>query len=604
MSSTLIELGNNVVIPYTNVRHVSKGGDNASADGSLQKPYATIGAATDSITDASGSKIYAIQIDAGAYVEDSLTLKPWILYAGIAADQNAVSISRTDLTRIPSVTTVGTYFLSSLRFETGFDLYSSANGSRLWANNIRFDGKFHSSLITCVADVSDSLAGKYLTFDGPLINWYIWFATNNGATGSDPNLPGRTGYKLSIATDATAEDNAASLIDFFSGSTQLTHLAGDFAYDFTASVDADQVPLLGNNAYLQSVGAGNSGFTVATSVPGVGSRIGTSSGTFVAVMRNCTTGNTDATLSSLLLERNTATTLFECNIGSSLLLKGPPSGTAGNVSPIRCRIQSTRMIDRVQVLAGAIGTLFDLGLGVQASGSNGGNPTIQIPYDSRNSFTRTSGVGLTSGSAILTGLSAKLSEGNPVIGDGIPANAYVIDSRDLAGTDTRISANATKTITTTIGVRTSVYIRAGASPTQVGFGGTAQQNALSGMPYSPATSGNWNVAPSQVRHALDQLASRLLTKESYTVQAGDIISGYVDLANKYKANSVQAHYRPDAAPTTFVEGDEGIEYTLSTYTDANGVTKTRLTFAGEWATNLLEDDVIKIIGTTESDAVN
>jgi hypothetical protein len=240
--------------------------------------------------------------------------------------------------------------------------------------------------------------------------------------------------------------------------------------------------------------------------------------------------------------------------------------------------------------------------GVTVSGTSGGNPQTQMPFDTRNTFAQATGVSMVSGTNVLTGLGFKIPEGNHVIGDGIPANTTVLNSRDLAGNDTRISANATKTQTTTISYR-FVLFHSGALPTQVGFGGSSQAEALSGVPYTPVTSGNWNVVPTQVRHALDQLGSRLLFKESYTLLAGDIVSGFANLLNKYKAGSIQVWIRPAAAPTTFIFGDEGTEYTMSTYVDANGITKSRLTLAGAW-TSRLAGDVIKIHGTIESDELN
>jgi hypothetical protein len=77
---TWAEVPTSVGIAQTKV--VSKGGNDATGDGTLTKPYATIAAAMASITDATPSKRYAIKVEAGAYTEGALTLKPNVFVIG------------------------------------------------------------------------------------------------------------------------------------------------------------------------------------------------------------------------------------------------------------------------------------------------------------------------------------------------------------------------------------------------------------------------------------------------------------------------------------------------------------------------------------------
>lgn len=70
------------IVSVAQTRYVTKGGDDATGDGSLTQPFATIAAALASITDASPTKRYAIKIEAGAYTEGNLLLKANVFVSG------------------------------------------------------------------------------------------------------------------------------------------------------------------------------------------------------------------------------------------------------------------------------------------------------------------------------------------------------------------------------------------------------------------------------------------------------------------------------------------------------------------------------------------
>ncbi len=60
--------------------------------------------------------------------------------------------------------------------------------------------------ITTVADLSNSLNGAYWFLNTPLEQFYIWYDTG---TGVNPNIAGREGIRVSIATDDVANDVAS-----------------------------------------------------------------------------------------------------------------------------------------------------------------------------------------------------------------------------------------------------------------------------------------------------------------------------------------------------------------------------------------------------------
>lgn len=58
--------------------------------------------------------------------------------------------------------------------------------------------------VTAVADVADSLAGRYFLVSKPGVQYYVWYKTGAGTIGTDPAIAGRTGVQVNIATGATA----------------------------------------------------------------------------------------------------------------------------------------------------------------------------------------------------------------------------------------------------------------------------------------------------------------------------------------------------------------------------------------------------------------
>lgn len=71
-----------VATSFTGVRYVAKNGSDITGDGSLNKPYLTVKAAMDSITDATNLKRYALMVMPGRYSETGLTMKPNVFIIG------------------------------------------------------------------------------------------------------------------------------------------------------------------------------------------------------------------------------------------------------------------------------------------------------------------------------------------------------------------------------------------------------------------------------------------------------------------------------------------------------------------------------------------
>jgi hypothetical protein len=112
--------------------------------------------------------------------------------------------------------------------------------------------------ITCVADVAGSLRGKYFLIASPTVQYYVWFEVSG--TGTDPQVPGRTGIKVTITDDAINSVVATAV---------QTALEAHAA--FAATVLSEVVTCTNSDTGTVSykINAGNSGFTVVCTTDGV-----------------------------------------------------------------------------------------------------------------------------------------------------------------------------------------------------------------------------------------------------------------------------------------------------------------------------------------------
>lgn len=88
--------------------YVSKGGNDASGDGSIYRPYLTISKALTSITDASTTKRYQIIVGTGRFDESDIVLKPWIWLIGAQRTATRITSASTNIT-LSTAFTSGNY---------------------------------------------------------------------------------------------------------------------------------------------------------------------------------------------------------------------------------------------------------------------------------------------------------------------------------------------------------------------------------------------------------------------------------------------------------------------------------------------------------------
>ena len=124
------------------------------------------------------------------------------------------------------------------------------------------------STVTCVADVSNSLDGKYFTFkSGANLPFYAWINTSGGSA-TDP-APGGTGITVNVTTGDTAAAVATAVA---------SAINADAAFNATSSGAVVTI----TNAVAggaDDIDEGDSGFTVAVTQQGNGAVTGWGSST-------------------------------------------------------------------------------------------------------------------------------------------------------------------------------------------------------------------------------------------------------------------------------------------------------------------------------------
>lgn len=113
---------------------VNLGGNDTTGDGSMSNPFASVGHAMASITDAGQHKLYTLLLGAGDYVETALALKPWVVVIGQHAASTSISVTGgTQMITLDASfafgTTRGALILLSLADGTGLHFDLTATGS-------------------------------------------------------------------------------------------------------------------------------------------------------------------------------------------------------------------------------------------------------------------------------------------------------------------------------------------------------------------------------------------------------------------------------------------------------------------------------------------
>jgi len=115
--------------------------------------------------------------------------------------------------------------------------------------------------VTTVADVANSLSGKYFLISSTSKDYYVWF--NTGASG-DPAIDERTGIEVKISTNASAVQVAQALYNKLS----------TYLFDFIVEIASNLVTIRNlESGYCQEAEHGNSGFIVDTIVSGTGEAV-------------------------------------------------------------------------------------------------------------------------------------------------------------------------------------------------------------------------------------------------------------------------------------------------------------------------------------------
>jgi len=121
-------------------------------------------------------------------------------------------------------------------------------------------GRQEVTTVQTVADVADSLNGKYFTLNTPSKSFYVWYKTSGGAN-SDPAPAGKTGIKVLVDTGETANNVAAK--------TNTT--LASYIDDFSTGISTNTVTVTNlEYGYATDAAANTSGFTVTVTTQGRG----------------------------------------------------------------------------------------------------------------------------------------------------------------------------------------------------------------------------------------------------------------------------------------------------------------------------------------------
>lgn len=170
-------------------------------------------------------------------------------------------------------------------------------------------GTAQVSTITTVADASGSLEGVYWTINSAkdLTQYYVWY--NVTGVGVNPNISGKTGIQVNIATNDSANTVASKTAAAITA----------FTTDFTNSVSSNVITIT-NNAVGPSaaVSGGTSGFT-ATDVVGISPNIITS-----------VASTTGINIGSLITGTGIPSNTFVTNVGIGTITISNPATASGS----------------------------------------------------------------------------------------------------------------------------------------------------------------------------------------------------------------------------------------------------------------------------------
>lgn len=191
--------------------------------------------------------------------------------------------------------------------------------------------------ITCVADSGGSLNNTYFLYSTPLVDYYFWF--NVSGAGTDPNIGGRAGVMIAIASGETADNVAAAL-----------QAAMDGESDITATVLSDVVTAINDDdgSVDDAIEGGQAtGFTFNTTTQGVteviggevnitvtaddaGSETNTDAADTLTLVSAITNVDSTATVVATVTEGEDAETTENFELRASDIIQNPPLGGSVN----------------------------------------------------------------------------------------------------------------------------------------------------------------------------------------------------------------------------------------------------------------------------------
>lgn len=578
-------------------------GSDVTGNGSFSKPFAGVEVAMAATT--TGTWVIYILSGADITVSSSFILKPDVWLIALSAER--MGISRSDSKEIPNAGTVGRYSYTNINFSSGLRT-TAPSSSQVHLDNCSIGSVRHVYQVAAVADVSSSLAGKYFLIDTPLMNYYHYYTV--GGIGVDPAVASRK----RLVTDLVANDSAATVATKTNTSLGTSLQIRQHTNDFTITTSGAPSgsfrisPFIGVETNI-AVTDFDTGFTVSTTTQGSGLQIlgiSIASRPLIQIDRS--------SIGSMFVKFGTGS-VSQSTVTNLMVDGGPSAGGAASITYNDVIHTTTQLKGNSNIIKSGVRqqgspTLANMRvIGPAISGA----PFISLDDAHLYGIQRTL-CSTTTGSSVITipagqKTSNAWAVGNAITGPQIPANSFVGESQDLTTTQVRLvdlngtAVNATQT-------RTSNYLTTRRGVFQDGLTHAQISNGRNSnnIQYTLLTAADWpSTAPFNVTQALDVLASKKLTKENITVSAGDVTNQYIDLTNTYIASTLDVSVRPAATPTVFNPGFEGagFEYTLTTYSDANSITRTRLTFVTNWTTGgdkaILAGDVVHIQGLIQTD---
>jgi hypothetical protein len=569
-------------------------GSDVTGNGSLSRPYLTLEAAM-AVIPVPNTTTYELYLFSGTQtVSTSFVWKENIAVFGIGSNKTAVL--RSDLKEVPSNGSGGTFSFSNIAFNSGLKIQTTAAATTNVAIlNCTSGGSALVFQLAAIADVAGATAGKYFLIDTPMDNYYHYYTV--GGAGTDPAVAGRK----RLVTDITSGDTAATIATKTVTSLGTTLQLAMHSNDFTVTTAGAPSGSFRITMFLPvdngNVTDFNTGYVVTNPTVGRG----------VQLMGFSLTNFMNVTINSLEMALGTNAGFYgkfiTGTMRNTVLARAvfDNGTTGGGITLTATDLQHQYMAVKGLINFVKRGSHNVSGgniPGLRMSGRTSSQPIFNSGSTAElSTLNRITGCSTTSGSSIVTIPSGKngvnFMVGVPIFGPGIPADTFVGDSRDLISTQIRI-VNSAGTAVNSTQTRAGITLATRRMVFQDLAINSQFTNALAAplVAFTPVNSSDWPAShqPTVVAQGLDALASRFCVSASIgPLVAQDITNQYVNLPYLFLASYAAdclAFKRAAATPLVMEPGANSNtdEFTLDTYTDTDGVVKSRLVFRTNWAT--------------------